>query len=148
MYMRTRLSILALVFAFTGCGGDSDHSGAYVSDQRIIYSDGLHNENTEMISLADRILLIFRGGEMGQVGSSRARIKVFGSTDNGRTFTLQSEVNASNLPEPTFASKMSPSLRLVTQSSITWTVGCNSVGNPSRIIAPARLVRYHHCQSL
>jgi hypothetical protein len=69
-----------------------------VSSQRIVYSDGLHNENTEMIRLGDRILLIFRGGEQGQVGSARARIKVLESSDGGRSWTPLSEVSASNLP--------------------------------------------------
>ena len=70
----------------------------FVTNTRVIYSDGLHNENTEMIGLDDRILLIFRGGEMSQTGSSLAHINVFASTDNGATFTKQSEVNASTLP--------------------------------------------------
>src|SRR4030095_12238837 len=52
-----------------------------------------------MIRLGDRILLIFRGGEEGQVGSARARIKIFESTDDGKTFHLLSEVNANNLPD-------------------------------------------------
>src|SRR4029077_12413235 len=72
---------------------------SFVSGQRIVYSDPpLHNENTEMIKLGDRILLILRGGETGQTGSARARIKVFESTNDGQTFTLISEVNANNLP--------------------------------------------------
>ena len=71
---------------------------SFAGHQRIVYTDGLHNENTEMIRLGDRIVLIFRGGETGQVGSALARIKVFESLDDGRTFTLISEVNANNLP--------------------------------------------------
>jgi hypothetical protein len=71
---------------------------SFVGNQRIGYTDGLHNENTEMIRLGDRILLIFRGGETGQVGSSMARIKIFESLDNGQTFAPISEVNANNLP--------------------------------------------------
>lgn len=73
-------------------------AGGFIGDQRIIYTDGLHNENTEMIRLGDRIVLIFRGGETGQTGSSAARIKVFESSDDGRTFALISEVNANDLP--------------------------------------------------
>src|SRR5262245_32962053 len=103
--MRTRLAILGVVFAVAGCG-DSDTtitapaSMRFIGDQRIVYmEDDLHNENTEMISLGDRILLIFRGGERGQVGSAIARIKVFESTDGGRSFALISEVNANNLPD-------------------------------------------------
>jgi len=69
----------------------------FATNQRIIYSDGLHSENTEMIRLGDRILLIFRGGETGQVGSAQAHINVFESTDDGRSFTKISEVNANNL---------------------------------------------------
>ena len=77
--MRVRL-IVGLVIALAGGGSDSDGAPAsFVTDQRIVYSDGLHNENTEMIRLGDRILLIFRGGEEGQIGSARARIKVFES---------------------------------------------------------------------
>ena len=66
--------------------------------QRIVYSDGLHNENTEMIRLGNRILLVFRGGEEGQIGSARARINVFESRDRGRTLAPLSDVDASNLP--------------------------------------------------
>ncbi len=87
--------------ALAGCGSDSHGSGSgseFASNQRIVYSDGLHNENTEMIRLDDRILLIFRGGEQGQVGSAKAHINVFESDDDGQTFTPISEVNANNLP--------------------------------------------------
>jgi hypothetical protein len=72
--------------------------GTFIADQRIIYADGLHNENTEMIRIGDRTLLIFRGGESGQIGSAMARIKVFEVLDQGRTIHLLSEVNANNLP--------------------------------------------------
>lgn len=70
----------------------------FVVDQHIVYGDGLHNENTEMIALDDRILLIFRGGETAQIGSDRAHINVYASTDQGKTFTKQSEVSAASLP--------------------------------------------------
>lgn len=97
--MRTRIGFLlvGLSLVVAACEGDSD-GGAFVSNQRIIYSDGLHNENTEMIRLDDRMLLIFRGGESGQTGSSKARIKVFASMDDGQSFSLLSEVSANNLP--------------------------------------------------
>ncbi len=89
--------------AVAGCG-DNDHfltaaPPSFVTDQRIVYADGLHNENTEMIRLGDRILLIFRGGEQGQVRTSQAHINVFESSDGGRSFTKISEVNADNLPD-------------------------------------------------
>src|SRR5215510_6432091 len=97
--MRMGSSIVTLVIALAGAVGESGASPAsFATDQRIVYSDGLHNENTEMIRLRGRILLVFRGGEEGQVGSARARIKVFESRDHGRTFTLLSEVNANDLP--------------------------------------------------
>src|SRR5205085_5598164 len=69
-----------------------------VTNQRIVYTDGLHNENTEMIRLDDRILLVFRGGETGQVGSERAHLNIYASMDDGATFVKQSEINAGTLP--------------------------------------------------
>ncbi len=101
--MRKWLSVVAVALMAAGCG-ESDQisqapSPAFVSDQRIIYSDGLHNENTEMIKLGDRILLAFRGGETGQTGSNKARIKIFESLDNGRTFAPVSEVDGPDDPK-------------------------------------------------
>ena len=104
MRIRTGLLMLGLVLALAGCG-ESDVPGlpaaaSFVSNQRIIYADHpvrLHNENTEMIRLGNRILLIFRGGESGQTGSAKAHINVYESTDDGRSFTKISEVNANNL---------------------------------------------------
>jgi hypothetical protein len=78
--------------------GGTDGSG-FITDERIIFSDGLHSENTEMIKLGDRILLCFRGGEEGQTGSARARIMIFESTDNGQTFTKISEVAMPDDPD-------------------------------------------------
>jgi hypothetical protein len=93
------LSILGLAVTLSGGGSAADAAPRpFATDQRIVYSDGLHSENTEMINLHGRILLMFRGGEEGQIGSARARLKIFESRDSGRTFTLLSEVNASNLP--------------------------------------------------
>ncbi len=69
----------------------------FVTNERIVYADGLHNENTEMIVLDDRILLIFRGGETGQIGSNRAHIDVYASFDGGATFAKQSEVSGASL---------------------------------------------------
>src|SRR5262245_35952701 len=97
--MRIRLPMVALAIALIGGGSNSGASPAsFATRQRIVYSDGLHNENTAMIRFHGRILLVFRGGEEGQIGSARARIKVFESRDHGRTFTLLSEVNANDLP--------------------------------------------------
>ena len=73
-------------------------AGPFVDDQRIVYSDGLHNENTAMLRLGDRILLVFRGGESGQIGSAAAHLNVFESSDAGRTFVPVSTVDAGNLP--------------------------------------------------
>lgn len=83
-----------------GCESDCAYTppAGFVTDQRIIYTDGLHNENTEMLALDDRILLIFRGGETGQVGSDRAHINVYASKDGGKSFEKQSEVSAAGLP--------------------------------------------------
>jgi hypothetical protein len=69
-----RLSILVLLLAQAGCGSDSNSPhAAFVTDQRMVYSDGLHNENTEMIRLGDRIVRIFRGGEEGHRSDPPAR---------------------------------------------------------------------------
>lgn len=104
--MRRQLVLIALILVSAACGDRSDEvnfspaptSTSFISDQRIVYSDGLHNENTEMIQLGSRILLAFRGGESGQTGSNRARIKVYESVDRGQTFTLISEVAMPNDP--------------------------------------------------
>ncbi|MEW6439963.1 MAG: sialidase family protein [bacterium] len=96
--MRREICTLGLVSLLVGCGGDDSNekaapeSGSFVSNQRIVYADGLHNENTEMIRLGERILLAFRGGEEGQTGSARARIKIYESEDEGRNFAPISEV--------------------------------------------------------
>ncbi len=106
--MRFLIIVTTLSFILAGCSndpeegasgqpGDGDGSG-FITNQRIIYSDGLHSENTEMIRLGDRILLCFRGGEEGQTGSARARIMVFESTDEGKTFTKISEVSMPDDP--------------------------------------------------
>ena len=97
--MRVPLWIVAVALALAPSVSAAAASPAsFVANQRIVYSDGLHNENTEMIRFRNRILLVFRGGEEGQVGSSRAHINVYESRDHGRTFALLSEVDASNLP--------------------------------------------------
>jgi hypothetical protein len=91
--------IVGAVIALTGVVPGPARAGtAFVDDQRVVYSDGLHSENTAMIRLGRRILLAFRGGEQGQIGSARARINIFESRDRGRTFRPLSEVDASGLP--------------------------------------------------
>jgi len=110
--MRIWLAVLSLIFILDGCSDDPSDTGQgggiprngdadgseFITSQRIIYSDGLHSENTEMIRLGDRILLCFRGGEEGQTGSARARIMVFESTDNGESFSQISEVSMPDDP--------------------------------------------------
>jgi hypothetical protein len=83
---------LALIIAACVCGSCEGSSAGFVSNQRIVFSDQLHNENTEMIRLGDRILLAFRGGEQGQVGSDRAVILILESIDGGESFTKISEI--------------------------------------------------------
>jgi hypothetical protein len=68
-----------------------------VTDERIAYSDGLHNENTALLALDDRFLLVFRGGETGQVGSERAHLNVWSSPD-GVAFAPLATVDAGDLP--------------------------------------------------
>ncbi len=81
------------------------HRSRIVTHQRTVYADGLHNENTELLRLADgRLLLAFRGGEMGQAGSANARIKIFESSDDlatpcpGRRCWLLAEVRMPDDP--------------------------------------------------
>ena len=106
--MKKRASFVIAVLLFSGCGSSSvEPAGnppvpaepAFVNNPRIVYSDGLHSENTEMLRLGDRILLVFRGGEEGQTGSARARIMIFESRDDGRSFVPLSEVSMPNDPD-------------------------------------------------
>src|SRR5262245_17245972 len=97
--MRIQLPMVVLVIALTWARSDAGAAPAsFATDQRIVYSDGLPNENTAMTRLRGRILLAFRGGEHGQIGSASAHINIFESRDRGRTFTFLSEVNANDLP--------------------------------------------------
>ena len=83
----------------TTTGSATAVAGSFIGDQRIVYSDGLHNENTEMIRLGDRILLdLSRRRRAGQSARRAAHINVFESLTDGRTFTRISQVNANNLP--------------------------------------------------
>jgi hypothetical protein len=97
--MRAWPPIVGLALAVVGGARRGGAAPAdFATNQRIVYSDGLHSENTEMIRIGGRILLMFRGGEEGQIGSARARLEIFESRDRGKTFELLSEVNANNLP--------------------------------------------------
>jgi len=89
--------VAALVLV--GCGDDAANAPELVTNTRIVYGDGLHNENTEMIVLDDRILLTFRGGESAQIGSDRAHLNIYASFDGGETFEKRTEVDANNLPD-------------------------------------------------
>ena len=64
----------------------------FVSNQRIVYTDGLHNENTDLISWKGSTWLVFRGGETAQTGSPHARLKIFRSDDRGDTFAMTAEI--------------------------------------------------------
>ena len=91
--MQKWLPVIGLLLLVPACGDDSEPAqSSFASAQHVAYHDGLHNENTEMIKVGDRILLVFRGGESGQTGSAKARIKIFESLDNGRKFSAVSEV--------------------------------------------------------
>src|SRR5262249_34567373 len=97
--MQMRVTMVALLIALAGGAADAFAAPAsFATDQRIVYSDGLHNDNPAMNRLRRLILLAFRGGEHGQTGSARAHINIFESRDRGRTFTKLSEVNANDLP--------------------------------------------------
>ncbi len=58
----------------------------FISNQRSAYSDGLHNENTELSWYNGRLLLAFRGGGSGQTGTPDAHINIFSSNNAGDTF--------------------------------------------------------------
>ncbi len=80
-----------VVVGMTACGDDgaipTGEAAAGLSvtgpirNQRTVFSDGLHNENTEMLRLADgSLLLAFRGGSVAQTGLGS--IIIFRSTDD------------------------------------------------------------------
>ena len=101
--MRASWPLLGAVLGVFACSSHEVKSSAptapVVTEQRILYTDGLHNENTDLLALDDRILLAFRGGESGQVGTGQAHIEIFASFDGGGSFQRQSEVDASALPD-------------------------------------------------
>jgi hypothetical protein len=63
-----------------------------VTNQRIVYSDGLHNENTDLIAWQGKTWLVFRGGETSQIGQPTARLKVYQSADLGDSITMTAEI--------------------------------------------------------
>jgi hypothetical protein len=85
------LGALALT-AGCGDGFSAKSTTGLVSNEHIVYADGLHNENTDLIRFQDRTYLVFRGGETSQIGSPKARLKVFESRNAGDTWTLQTEI--------------------------------------------------------
>lgn len=64
----------------------------FVSNQRIVYTDGLHNENTDLVVWQGKMWMVFRGGEISQVGSPTARLKVWRSADLGDRWELVAEI--------------------------------------------------------
>jgi hypothetical protein len=90
-----RSLLLAPLLVLTACGdgafGPKPTTG-FVTNQRIMYLDGLHNENTDLIRWKDKTYLVFRGGETAQTNSTRARLKVWESPDAGDTWTLNTEI--------------------------------------------------------
>jgi hypothetical protein len=88
-------TIPLLALAAAGCGGNGfgpKPTTGFVSNQRIVYDDGLHNENTDLIRWHDQTYLVFRGGETAQIGSPKARLKVWRSSNAGDTWTLETEI--------------------------------------------------------
>ena len=96
---RARLLSTGILVAL-GCGERGKVGGpaapkpttGFVSNQRIVYTDGLHNENTDLAYFQGRLYLVFRGGETGQQGTAEARLKIFESADRGDTFRQVSEI--------------------------------------------------------
>lgn len=72
--------------------GPKNSNGKLISNQRIVYSDGLHNENTDLASWKGSTWLIFRGGESAQLGTPKARLKVWRSQNTGDSFTPMAEI--------------------------------------------------------
>lgn len=95
--MLRRLFFAALPLLAACQPGPYTPPAGLVTNQRFAYSDGLHNENTDLLALDGRILLIFRGGETGQIGSDAAHINVFASDDEGQSWQPQAEISAATL---------------------------------------------------
>lgn len=92
----TALLLTSAITLAAACGKESlqrlKPTTGFVSNQRIIYRDGLHNENTDLIRYKDKTYLVFRGGETSQIGSPDARLKVWSSSNAGDTWTLEAEI--------------------------------------------------------
>lgn len=89
---RPRAALWAAAAACWACSDELKPTTGFVSHQRILFADGKHNENTDLIRWNDKLYLVFRGGETSQVGSPIARLKVWSSTDLGDTWTLDAEI--------------------------------------------------------
>src|SRR5262249_39011557 len=90
-----RIAVLSLAVLAIACGGDGFElkpTTGLVTNQHIVYRDGLHNENTDLIRWNDKTYLVFRGGETAQLGSPKARLKVYESSDAGDTWKLNAEI--------------------------------------------------------
>ena len=68
-------SLLAGATLASACGSDStpppEPTTGFLSNQRIMYTDGLHNENTDLLEWDGALWLVFRGGETGQIGDGK-----------------------------------------------------------------------------
>ncbi len=89
-------SLLAGATLASACGSDStpppEPTTGFLSNQRIMYTDGLHNENTDLLEWDGALWLVFRGGETGQIGSPVAHLKVFRSDDRGDTWRMTAKI--------------------------------------------------------
>lgn len=96
--MRARVLALALAAAFAAACDDGSSgppplpTTGLVTNQRVVYTDGLHNENTDLIEWDGAFWMVFRGGEEAQIGSPLARLKVFRSDDRGDTWAMTAEI--------------------------------------------------------
>jgi hypothetical protein len=97
--MRTAVLLFSALSLTTCCSGaprvdaNAKPTTEFVSNQRIAYSDGLHNENTELGWFGGKLFLAFRGGGSGQTGTPDAHIEVFVSRDAGDTFAPVAQVS-------------------------------------------------------
>ena len=92
-----RKNLIAALLALAACGSTAssappEPTTGFVSNQRVVYTDGLHNENTDLLEWGGATWLVFRGGETQQTGSPIARLKVFRSYDRGDHFDMTAEI--------------------------------------------------------